>query len=89
MTQFEALRRRRLLIAWLVCVVICTAALATQFIVQPMYARVIGLRVSTGLAALIYTSAAAICVTTIVWFRAAPRQTRKITVQELRGRAAR
>ncbi len=72
---------------WIVTVAVLIVVLVVALVVEPGYARVLGVPVSGVATGIALGAAAAICAATFWWIRAAPRRQRKITVQELRQRA--
>ena len=87
MTHTEAVKRRRLLVVWVVTVVTCGGTVLLDLLLQPLNVRVVGLDVSSGLTGTAYVTATAMCFTTSRWFRAGRKAMRRITVRELRQRA--
>ena len=81
MTHIEAVKRRRLLVGWVVTVVTCGGTVLLDLLLQPLNGRVVGLAVSSGLTGTAYVTATAMCFPTFRWLRAGRQAMRRITVR--------
>jgi hypothetical protein len=81
-------RRKRLFIVWIIAVAICALTVLAQVILRPLHVRTAGFDISSLLTLGMYVTTAAMCLVTLRWFLTTPKSTRRITVQELRGRAS-